>query len=358
MVMPDDHILVAGRFFTDSTLMGTNIASQGLRQLCMIDSTGAPVADFPMLRCEWPTDSEIYRISALNSGGYIISGRFQEVEGHPTNHVAKLHADFSVDTTFISPFAFTTGGVVFIQFIDAQDRILLTGSNAELTEDADTFPGLVRLLPDGSLDASFQIPEIVWVNPPTGIAYPIRPEMVVEDHDGTYIIVGQFQTVYGSPRKGLAKLSQQGELIEGSFVDFGIDEAIWGTWEAVPGLNKIVDVGDGKWLLGGRFSSFGGEPYSCLVRLQPAGFVGTDDRDNRSVLKLYPNPARQRFRIELPEGVEALQTVELCDMQGRAVRAWPAAHSPFTTGGLPTGMYVVRASGKNGVYTQKLILEP
>lgn len=357
MVLPNDHILVAGRFFTDSTLMGTSIASQGLRQLCMIDSTGAPVPDFPMLRCEWPTNSEIYRIAKLNSGGYIISGRFQEVEGHATNHVARLHDDFSVDTTFISPFAFRNGAVVFIQLIDVDDRILVTGSNAELANDPDTYPGLVRLLPNGLLDATFSIPDIIFINPPTGIVNPIRPGMVVEDLDGTYIIVGQFQWVNGSPRKGLAKLSENGELIDGSFEGFGVDEAVWGSWQEEPGINRIVDVGEGKWLLGGRFSSFGGEPYSCLVRLQPSGFVGTDDHAKRGALKVYPNPVRHYFQIELPEGMDPMQQVDLCDLQGRLLRSWPAAQSSYPTDGLPAGMYVVRASSRDGAYTQKLIFE-
>lgn len=43
----DDHVLVAGRFFTDS-LVANNISS--LRQLCRVDSTGMPDSEFPMLR--------------------------------------------------------------------------------------------------------------------------------------------------------------------------------------------------------------------------------------------------------------------------------------------------------------------
>src|SRR5690606_12493637 len=56
MVTPDENILVAGRFFTDSTLLGTPQSHLALRQLCLVDSTGAPVPDFPMLRCNQPVD--------------------------------------------------------------------------------------------------------------------------------------------------------------------------------------------------------------------------------------------------------------------------------------------------------------
>lgn len=358
MVLLDDHILVAGRFFTDSTLMGTSIASQGLRQLCMIDSTGAPVPDFPMLRCEWPTDSEIYRIAKLNSGDYIISGRFLEVEGHATNHVARLHADFSVDTTFVSPFAFKNSGVVLIQFIDTADRIIATGANAELINDPDTYPGLVRMLPDGSLDPTFQIPEILFVNPPTGIVYDLPPNRVVMDHDGTLIVTGQFHTINGFSRKNITKLTAGGEVIEGIFEDFGTDEAIWGTWEGSPIAGSIVDVGDGKWLIGGQFSSFGGEPYNCLVRLQPNGFVSTEDQERRGKLKIWPNPASTTVRLDLP-GIE-ITYATMYDMQGRRVLDVALQHgeSLLDISTLPKGIYLLRVNNvSGGVYVKKLVVE-
>lgn len=84
----------------------------------------------------------------------------------------------------------------------------------------------------------------------------------------------------------------------------------------------------------------------------------TDHRAGRQLLKLYPNPASDRFRIEMPEGTaEHLQTVELHDIQGRHVCAWPADRSPYTMDGLPAGMYVVRAGGPEGVFTQKLVIQ-
>ena len=83
--------------------------------------------------------------------------------------------------------------------------------------------------------------------------------------------------------------------------------------------------------------------------MQHAGFVKTDDREGHSTLKVYPNPARNDFRIELPEGAQHLESVQLWDLQGRAVRAWSAAQSQFATEGLPAGKYVVRTSTRDGV---------
>lgn len=366
MVMPDDNMLVAGRFRTDSTLAGTAESHLGLRQLCMIDSTGTPVADFSMIWCAEPFNAYIRNIKKLSTGEYIVSGMFNEIEGHPYAKLAKLNPDFSVNTEF-NPVFGTTGTAVNITLIDSQDRVwLMFGSNITLLDHPDYASRLVRLLPDGTLDEEFNPPVFsgylsgTYENP----ANPVQTTAaVLEDEDGTFILSGQFTEINGDHYRRLAKITDSGELIPEAMQSLGPDSSAWGApWEGSFGpvmSAKIVSIEklpDGKILMGGEFSSFGGEPYSCLVRLQPAGFVGTDDRDNRGALKLYPNPAHQHFRIELPEGVERLQTVELCDMQGRVVHAWPAGQGEFAIDGLPAGMYVVRAAGMEGVFTQKLIL--
>ncbi len=73
-------------------------------------------------------------------------------------------------------------------------------------------------------------------------------------------------------------------------------------------------------------------------------------------ITVYPNPTRNHFRIRMDQGLERFKSVELCDTQGRVVRTWPAGQAEFIIDGLPSGMYVVRAAGKEGVYTQKMIV--
>jgi hypothetical protein len=357
MVMPDDNILVAGRFFTDSTLMGTDQSHLGLRQLCMIDSTGAPVEGFPMLRCEWPTNSEIYTINRLSTGAYVIAGRFAEVEGHPTNNIAKLNADFSVNMDFISIFDQTSGGTVAVEFIDSNDGIWVNGIGSSIVSMPEIHPSIVRLLPDGNLDPDFEIPHIVYTSP-SGVSSPSYANLV-EDIDGTFIISGRFTSVNGVDRKGIAKINSEGNLIPGVFDVWGADEATWGTWEDYPFVGDLTNVGDGKWLAGGRFSSFGGEPYSCLVRLQPNGFVGVEDRAGRGKLKLWPNPALDYVQVSLPDVNERIERIEIYDLQGRFLQLksnTPNMFNSFDVQNLIPGIYVLKAYGNQKVYSQKLVI--
>jgi len=353
----NNNILAAGRFFTDSTLTGTNMAAQGLRQLCMIDSTGVPVPGFPMIRCAQPVNSEIYSIKKLSSGKFIISGFFQEVEGHQTNSIARLHADYSVDTSFVSPLQSNVYSIV--QHIDYQDRIWIFLEYGTLTTNPDSQVLHARLLSDGSVDETFQSPVIKLEI--GGELYDSSFSRIFEDSDDTFIMVGQFSHYNDTVRRGVLKIYDNGYIVPQVFENFGADEAVWVGWIASFGaeINSITPLPDGKLLLGGQFSSFGGEPYSCLVRLQPSGYVGTKNVVTKNELTLYPNPAENSFTIKLPNHQPEFLQIEIYDLTGRSVLISTNQHSdhPVNVENLITGIYFVKAFNGNGIFSGKLVIQ-
>jgi hypothetical protein len=383
LVTPEDNILVAGRFFTDSTLMGTAESHLGLRQLCMIDSTGAPVVGFPMLRCAEPVSAEISTIHQLSTGEYIIAGDFDEVDGYPYAKLAKLNADFSVNTDFGHVFE-TNGSLVFTTLIDSQDRIwVIFGDDITILDNSGYASRNIRLLSNGNIDSSFAPPICTYYNSGT-YENPMTPGIiaagVIEDDDGTFILSGYFIDVNGENHRRLVKIDDTGTVISNAFQYLGADSAVWGTWNDFygpvmsAGIRVIEKLPDGKLLIGGQFSSFGGEPYSCLVRLQPNGFVGVDEKEGRGKLKIWPNPfsvnGASRLRsmtgsgdkllnIALPDVNETIERVEIVDLQGRTVVAYQGYldFSGIDVTTLNAGIYVVRAWSEQGVYTQKVILE-
>lgn len=371
MIMPNDNIIVAGRFHTDSTLIGTAEVLLGLRQLSMIDSTGAPVPDFPMIRCAQPLNAYIRSINKLSTGEYLVSGMFNEIDGHPYAKLAKLNPDFSVNTDFIPVFE-TTGTEVDIKLIDSQDRIWLGfGSNIALLDYPDYASRLVRLLPDGTLDEGFDPPVFsgylngTYENPTD----PVQASVVAvtEDDDGTFILSGQFTEINGDHYRRLAKITDSGELIPEAMQSLGPDSSAWGPpWEGSFGpvmsamIVSVNKLPDGKLMIGGEFSSFGGEPYSCLVRLQPSGFVGTDDSNQRGQLSLWPNPSSNYIQVALPSTDEPINHIEILDLQGRSVLSRNLQHSidsRIDIQYLPPGLYLIKASGSTGMYTQKLVVQ-
>ena len=351
LIEPDDNILAAGRFFTDSL----DISPETIRQLCRIDSTGAPDPGFPMLHCATPEDAFVRDMEMLSDGSYILTGFFTEFGGYPYNQVGKLNPDFSVDTTFIN--SFEEGGIGFIKLIDSQDRIWLRMSSSNLIGEAPFFgSSVVRLLPDGSVDPNFVRPLLLNPNGASGLG---RMNDIVELPNGNFILVGVFYEVSGHPRKHIVMLEDNGTVIEGVFESFGPDEAVWGSWNNIPALTSISLLDDGKILLGGQFSSFGGEPYSCLVRLQPQP-VTTSDQIKKQGLVIYPNPATGHFTLRLPDGESPVKIVEIFDLHGRVLRQWrtPSVFGgSYSVEGLAAGVYVVKVETLQSRYSQKLIVE-
>ena len=289
LIKDDSLLIVGGIFFTDSTDLSPN----SLRQLCMIDSTGAPIPGFPMVKCE-PVDARIHSIDSLSTGEYIIAGSFSSVNGHLTNNIAKLHADFSVDTSFVSVFGNQGGAVV--GEIDSIDRMWVRISNGYLNSNPDSLVYFLRLLSNGDLDTSIQIPTFTSYYNATN-PFETGSTIALLD-DNTILLGGNFVEVNGEYHKTMVQLYADGSIVEGTFENLSADEAVWDNWEPALGpiagtyIRIIKKLPDGKLLLGGSFSSFGGEPRNCLVRLRPDGYVGVDEYEKPKVkMTIFPNPA-------------------------------------------------------------------
>jgi len=370
IITSEDNIMVAGRFFTDSTLTGTSDSHLGLRHLCMVDSTGVPVENFPMLRCAEPVDASIYTLHQLGTGEFIVAGNFSEIDGYPYAKVAKLNADFSVDTTFAHVFG-TSGTVVFTTLVDSQDRIWLKfGPNISILNQPNYDASIIRLLPNGEIDPNFIAPTTyiytggTYENP----TFPQKtfPAGILEDSDGTFIVHGGFTEINGLHHRRVAKIFDNGELVEGAMQHTTADSAVWGNWDGLLGpvmsayISEIEKLPDGKLLIGGQFSSFSGEPYSCLVRLQPNGIVGTNYQNSRSDLNIWPNPAVDVVHISLPEPDETLARIEICDLRGLVLDTVVNVSgngSTIAINQLNTGVYLLRAFTDRACYSQKLIIQ-
>lgn len=355
IVEPDDNILAAGRFFTDSM----DISPETIRQLCRVDSTGAPDPDFPMLHCAEPMDAYIRDMETLSDGSIIITGLFTEIGGYVYNQVGKLNPDFSVDTTFVNSMA--PGGEGGFIYIDSQDRIWLQMHSSNLIGEPPIWGStIIRLLPDGNVDPDFVRPDLFK---PYNLPLPGTMTDIVEMPDGKFIITGNFTKVNDIDRQCIAMIEEDGTLVEGVFENIGPDEAIWGPANNNPVISRIRLLDDGKLLIGGGFSSFGGEPYSCLVRLQPQP-VNTTNEEGRGKLRLWPNPSGSGLRpvvqVALPDHNERIIRIDISDLQGRMVQSKSPNQSmdyKIDIQDLQPGIYLVKAASEKGVYTQKLVVQ-
>ncbi len=354
LVDGDDRILIAGRYFTDS-IISNNTAS--LRQLCRVDSTGAPDPDFPTLHCAEPLNAQVFRIDTLSDGSYILSGSFYEFGGYDYNHVGKLNPDFSVDTAFVNSFG--EGDLAVTIGVDSQDRIWMLLLTVGLIGSPDDYLHLIRMLPNGEIDPTFT-PPVFYSQDFDGNTIQSGAADFLEMPDGRFILVGSMLEANGIPKKGIVMIEDDGTVVEDVFDNWGADEAVWGTYVRNPGISVIRALEDGKILLGGQFSSFGSEPYSCLVRLQPQT-VSISNQINKNALKIYPNPATGHFILRMPDGEGHIVAVEIVDMDGRVLRQWTAPSGfgeSYSVEGLSAGVYVVKVDTGDNRFSQKLIVRP
>jgi uncharacterized delta-60 repeat protein len=89
--------------------------------------------------------------------------------------------------------------------------------------------------------------------------------------DGKIVIGGYFTSVGGQARSGVARLNSDGTL-DTTFVDPNVSSTVW----------SIILQSDGKILIGGFFTSVGGQTRNRVARLNSDGTLDTTFDPNAS----------------------------------------------------------------------------
>ncbi len=149
----------------------------------------------------------------------------------------------SLDRSF---FPEQRSGTVFALVEQPDGRILVGG-----------YFGLIRVLPNGETDDSFQAPLAGW--PSVGMP-PIVSALALQA-DGRILVGGQFEAAGFVPAMNLTRLMPDGSR------DETFSPGASPNWP----VESIVLQPDGRILIGGRFEEFGGVPVPALVRLLDDG---------------------------------------------------------------------------------------
>lgn len=204
----------------------------------------------PAFNAATGSSGQVYTIAQQSDGKLIIGGNFTGVNGTARNCIARLNADGSIDASFnpgtganVLPFS------VYSVAIQGDGKILLAG--AFTTFNGTSRSHIARLNPDGSLDSSF--------NPGSG-ANGMTNCFAIQS-DGKILLGGDFAQVDGTARASLVRLNTDGS------VDPTYDARI------SPGafVNALARQADGKVIVGGQFSTIAGVPRDGIARLNVDG---------------------------------------------------------------------------------------
>src|ERR1041385_1140319 len=182
-------------------------------------------------------------------GKAIIGGQFSTVKGLLRTNLARLNADGSGDATFNPAVGNNPYFLVSSLALQSDGKVLVSGQFGDTVCDefgCYSFTELIvrRLNADGSLDNSF--------NPPTGADNPYGISSVVVQSDGKVLVGGDFSTMNGTNRSGIARLNADGTLDASFNPGTGIVPSYYSV------INSLIVQADGKVLIGGGFTTFNG----------------------------------------------------------------------------------------------------
>lgn len=189
-------------------------------------------------------NSSVRAIDVAGDGKIVIGGFFSSVDGTPRNSVAVLLADGSLDMGF-DPGNGPSSSVYAVAF-QGDGGVLIGGVFSRVAGYSQDY--IARLLPDGGLDLGFR-------TSPVGSVYSIE---VLPDE--RILIGGFFTSVTGVSVRGVARLMADGT------VDSSFDPG-----SGVSGVYSIARMADGRLVIGGTFTSFDGQTRKRVARLDADG---------------------------------------------------------------------------------------
>ena len=158
-------------------------------------------------------DGVIYEIEPMSDGSFMCTGPMTVYEGEAVPTIFRVDAAGRYDPSF-QP-AMTWGEVY--TFTELEDgRILASGFFRTSINTIDTTQ-FVRFMPNGALDPTFNNDLVVYSNEYHRFVSPRHKRLP----DGRILLLGDYDSVDGQPRSGIALLSADGELLNTAFANGG-----------------------------------------------------------------------------------------------------------------------------------------
>jgi uncharacterized delta-60 repeat protein len=174
--------------------------------------------------------SMVYSMTPQPDGKIVICGDLFLPDSGQTNHagVARLNTDGTLDHAYRPPIAASAG---FASTIQPDEKVLVAGRLSIVDAGITNSVGIVRLNPDGTLDPQFH--SAVTNGSVTAVAL---------QSDGRILIGGTFTNVDGVSRYSIARLNSDGSL-----------DMTFGGGPSGGGVSCILPRADGKIFVGGNF---------------------------------------------------------------------------------------------------------
>jgi uncharacterized delta-60 repeat protein len=181
-------------------------------------------------------NGEVLAAAIQADGKIVIGGRFSAVNGIARNNIARLNDDGTLDRTFADQLAQGVNGQINALAIQAQGGIVVGGTFTQAGQ-LETL-NLARYDADGNADQTFGGADAAKPGA-NGSVYALAVQP-----DGKIVVGGNFNTVFGQPRRSIARLNADGTL-DGPVT---AQNALSGT------VRAIASGSDASFVAGGQFT--------------------------------------------------------------------------------------------------------
>ncbi|PXY45100.1 T9SS type A sorting domain-containing protein [Flavobacterium hydrophilum] len=379
---PDGKILIGGRFGNYN-----GIARNGIARL---NTDGSLDTTFSI---GTGVNNNIYSIAVQTDGKILISGLFTSYNGVSRNRFARLNTDGTLDTAFdpgagpdnvIYSIVTQTDGKIIIAGnfknykgipkqcitrlnsdgtldtsfnlgisidwnvdvvkIQSDGKLLISGTFVGFTGGNSPPPGLARLNADGSLDPTFVAQQLLFAN--TGTNPYTNPYSIAIQSDGKIIIGGTITSYGGTPILNIARLNTDGT----HDTTFVAGTGIANNQGISSSVDNIIILPDGKILISGVFILYNGVTVGRVARILSGTTTLDLPESYKNTFAIYPNPASSKiyFSHELTE-------IAVYDILGKK-RNIPHTSDSADISALPNGIYILKGLENNGkTITQKIV---
>ncbi len=235
-VQADGKILVGGQF--------TSIGGQMRNRIARLEATTGLADSFD------PNANErVYAIAVQADGQILAGGVFDNIGGEKRDHIARLDATTGLADSF-DPGA--DGFGVYAIALQKDGKILAGGAFDNIGGQARN--SIARLDSMTGLADSFD-PQPMGADQPLAVCYAITVQA-----DGKILMGGDFKSIGGQPRNHIARLDATTGLAD------SFDPNASGG-KPHPDVSAIAVQADGKILVGGAFTTIGGQGRNHIAQL-------------------------------------------------------------------------------------------
>jgi len=243
-LQPDGRIVAAGWFSTFNGIPINCVAR--LNSNGSLDTTFNPGSGF---------NDEVYSMSLQPDGKIVAVGQFTSLNGTPANEIVRLNSNGSLDVTFNTGTGLQNRADTVAVTIQADGKIIAGGGFTQYN--GTSAYGVVRLLADGSFEQT----------PPGDLRIPAKAQTALRLANGKWFVAGDFSTVNGVDRNGVAQLNADGS------VDLAFDP---GSGLGLGGcIYSAIPQAGGRYIVGGNIWSFNDTACDNVIRLLASGALDT-----------------------------------------------------------------------------------